>query len=136
MNMKPWMHYLIAFVVFCHGFVYVRIGSMLPAPVEGWNGRSWLLGDAISNPHLTTLAVLLHVIAGIATLACAVAIGVASLLPGWWRPLAIGGAGLGILAFVVFWDGQGRLLFDEDGLGSLISLLILLGAITFPTAFE
>ena len=41
---------LIAFVVFCHGFVYVRIGSMLPAPVKGWKGTSWLLGDAISHP--------------------------------------------------------------------------------------
>jgi hypothetical protein len=22
----PWLRYLIAFVVFCHGFIYVRIG--------------------------------------------------------------------------------------------------------------
>jgi hypothetical protein len=28
----------IAFLIFCHGFVYVRIGSMLPAPVKGWRG--------------------------------------------------------------------------------------------------
>jgi hypothetical protein len=133
--MKPWMQYLVAFVVFCHGFVYVRIGSMLPAPVEGWNGRSWLLGDAISNPQLTTLTVSLHVIAGIAMLSCAVAIGVPSLLPGWWRPLAIAGAVLGIV-LAVFWDGQTGLLFDEGGLGAFISILILIGAITFPTAFE
>ena len=133
--MKPWMQYLIAFVVFCHGFVYVRIGSMLPAPVEGWKGRSWLLGDAISNPQLTTLTVWLHVIAGIAMLACAVAIGAPSLLPGWWRPLAIVGAVLGFVAFAVFWDGQIRLLFEEGGLGVLISLVVLIGAIAFPTAF-
>jgi hypothetical protein len=53
--MKPWVRYLIAFVVFCHGFVYVRIGSMLPAPVKEWKGSSWLLGNAISNPQLTKL---------------------------------------------------------------------------------
>ena len=29
-----WVHYAIAFVVFCHGFVYVRIGSILPASVS------------------------------------------------------------------------------------------------------
>ena len=134
--MKPWAQYVIAFLIFCHGFVYVRIGSMLPTPVKGWKGSSWLLGDGISNPQLTTLVVVLHVIAGIATLACAVAIGLPSLLPGWWRPLAITGAVLGIVAFAVFWDGQTGLLFDEGALGALISLIILVAAITFPAAFE
>jgi hypothetical protein len=42
--MTVWMQYLIAFPLFCHGFVYVRIGSMLPSPVKRWNGNSWLLG--------------------------------------------------------------------------------------------
>jgi hypothetical protein len=61
---------------------------------------------------------------------------VPSLLPGWWRPLAITGAVLGIVGFTVFWDGQTGLLFDEGGLGALISLIILAGAIAFPAAFE
>ena len=134
--MKPWAQYVIAFLIFCHGFVYVRIGSMLPAPVKGWKGSSWLLGDSISSPQLTTLVVVLHVIAGMATLACAVAIGLPSLFPGWWRPLAITGAMFGLVAFAVFWDGQTGLLFDEGALGALISLIILVAAITFPAAFE
>jgi ATP-dependent Zn protease len=32
--MKSWVQYVIAFLVFCHGFVYLRVGSMLPAPVK------------------------------------------------------------------------------------------------------
>jgi hypothetical protein len=56
--------------------------------------------------------------------------------PGWWRPLAITGAALGIVAFTAFWDGQTGLLLDEGGLGALISLIILAAAIAFPTAFE
>jgi hypothetical protein len=79
--MKPWVQWLIAFTVFCHGFVYVRIGSMLPAPVKGWTGRSWLLGDAISDSQLTKSVVPLHMIPG---MTCAIAIGMPSLLPGWW----------------------------------------------------
>ncbi len=134
--MTTWMQYLIAFFLFCHGFVYVRIGSMLPAPVKGWNGGSWLLGDWIGNAQLTRVSVWLHVIAGIVMLACAVAIGLPSLLAGWWRPLAIAGAVFGIAAFAVFWDGQARLLFDEGGLGALISLLVLIGAVAFPMAFD
>ena len=50
--MKPWAQYVIAFMIFCHGFVYVRIGSMLPAPVKGWKGSSWLFGDGIGNLQL------------------------------------------------------------------------------------
>jgi uncharacterized YccA/Bax inhibitor family protein len=39
--MDPWLRYLIAFVVFCHGFIYVRIGSVLPAVF--WDGQTRLL---------------------------------------------------------------------------------------------
>ena len=134
--MTPWMQYLIAFFLLCHGFVYVRIGSMLPEPVKGWNGGSWLLSDVITNRQLTTMVIWLHVIAGIATLACAVAIGMPSLLPGWWRPLAIAGGVFGIVAFAVFWDGQTGLLLEEGGLGALISLLVLVGAVAFPAVFD
>ena len=42
--MKPWAQYVIAFTIFCHGFVFVfvfvLIGSMLPAPVKGPKGSS------------------------------------------------------------------------------------------------
>ena len=50
--MKPWAQYVIAFMIFCRGFVYVRIGSMLPAPVKGWKGSSLLFGDGIGNLQL------------------------------------------------------------------------------------
>ena len=104
---------------------------MLPAPVKGWNGHSWLLGNSIATAQLATLSVWLHVIAGVAMLACAFAIGLPSLLPGWWRPLAVTGSVVGIVAFAVFWDGQTR-LFDEGGLGALISFFVLVSAVAFP----
>ena len=134
--MTPWLQYVAAFLLFCHGFVYVRIGSMLPAPIKGWNGSSWLLGNSLTTSQLTKLSIGLHVIAGVAMLACVASIGVAPIFPGWWRPLAIAGSVVGIVAFAVFWDGQTRLLIDEGGLGALISLLVLVGAIVFRTAFD
>ena len=87
--METWLRYLIAFVVFAHGFIYVRIGSVLPSPIKGWRGTSWLLGDSFTRDQLRWLVVSLHVAAGIAILACAAAIAFAPSLPGWWRPLAI-----------------------------------------------
>lgn len=127
--MAPWLRYLIAFVVFAHGFVYVRIGSVLPGPITAWRGRSWLLSDAVTGDQLRRVVISLHVTAGIALLACAVAIALAPSLPGWWRPLAITGAAIGVVAFTVFWDGQTRLLFEEGVTGAVVSLVLLIGAI-------
>ena len=71
--MKPWMHYVIAFVVFCHGLIYVGIGSVLPGPIPAWKGTSWLLGGALTGEPLRLLVVALHVTAGVAILAASVA---------------------------------------------------------------
>ena len=127
--MAPWLRYLIAFVVFAHGFVYVRIGSVLPGPIKAWRGRSWLLSDTVTGDQLRRVVVSLHVAAGIALLACAVAIALAPSLPGLWRQLAITGAAIGLVAFSVFWDGQTRLLFEEGVIGAVVSLVLLIGAI-------
>jgi hypothetical protein len=59
--MEPWLRYVIAFVVFAHGFVYVGIGSVLPGPVKGWRGTSWVLGDSCTGDQLIRVVVLLHV---------------------------------------------------------------------------
>lgn len=131
--MAPWLRYVIAFVVFAHGFVYVRIGSVLPGPIKAWRGRSWLLSDTVTGDQLRRVVVSLHVAAGIALLACAVAIALAPSLPGWWRPLAITGAAIGLVAFSVFWDGQTRLLFEEGVIGAAVSLALLIGAIALAS---
>ena len=96
------LRYFIAFIVGFHGLVYVRIGAVLPGPIKEWRGRSWLLGSAVTDTPLKMLVVGLHVIAGLAILACAVTIGFAPSFPGFWRPLAIGGATVGIAAFAAF----------------------------------
>jgi hypothetical protein len=131
--MPIWVRVLAAFVVFCHGFIYIRIGSVLPSPIKEWKGTSWLLGSAIMDGRLTALVVALHVMAGIAIVASALAIGFAALVPGWWRPLAVIGSVLGVGAFAVFWDGQTELLFKEGVAGAVLSMLFLAIALVFPS---
>ena len=132
--MRPWMQYFVAFVVFCHGFIYVRIGAVLPGPITGWRGHSWLLGNALTDHRLVALAIGLHVAAGLATVACAAAIGFSPAVPGLWRPLAVTGAAIGIAAFGVFWDGQTKLLFEEGVVGVVVSAMLLVAALTVPGA--
>ena len=50
--MSPGCRYAIALIVFCHGFIYIRIGSVLPAPVREWKGTSWPL----AMPSATTVS--------------------------------------------------------------------------------
>jgi hypothetical protein len=133
--MAPWLRYLIAFVIACHGFIYIPI-LFVPDTFREWQGRSWLLGGALTGDSLRTLARVLHVGAGVAVLACALAIAFAPALPGWWRPLAIGGGALGLVAFAVFWDGQTGRLVEEGAIGAAISLVLIAGAIVFPNAFD
>jgi len=134
--MTLWMRLLVAFIIFCHGFIYIRVGSMLPGAIEEWRGSSWLLGRIVTGDRLTMLIVGLHVVAGIATIAGALAIGFAPSVPGWWRPLAITGGALGVTAFAVFWDGQIQLLLEEGGIGASVSLVLLGAAILIPAAFR
>jgi hypothetical protein len=123
--MAFWLRLLTAIIVFCHGFIYVRIGSLLPGPVKGWNGRSWLLGGLVTDAPLVSLSRAVHVVAGVTIIACAVAIGFGH---GSWRLLAIAGGSIGIVAFAIFWDGQARLLFDEGVIGALVSLILVICA--------
>ena len=133
--MRPWMQYLVAFLVLGHGFVYIRIGPIAARAVKGWSGRSWLLGDSITGKRLTSLVSTLHVLAGLLILACAAAIALGGTLAGWWGPLAIAGGVAGIAAFAVFWDGQAGLVLEEGVVGALISLCLIVSAIAFPGAF-
>ena len=126
--MTPWLQYLIAFVVGCHGLTYIPFGLCVPDNLTEWRRSSWLLGSSITGDRLKALVLTVHVMAGIATLACAVAIGFA---PGWWRLLAIIGGAAGIGAFVVFWDGQARLLAEEGGIGAFLSLILIVSGIAF-----
>ncbi len=136
--MYPWLRYLIALVVGSHGFIYIRfmgMGLLGPSQLKGWQGSSMLLGDAVTGDGLKTLLAVLHVSAGVVILACALTIAAAPRAPGWWRPLAIAGGLLGLAAFAFFVDGQAGLLVEEGGIGALISLALLTGAIAFGGAF-
>jgi hypothetical protein len=134
--MSNFLRYLIAFIVGCHAFIYLRLGPTLPAAVKEWRGPSALLGEGVSSSQFKSIVVTLHLTAGIAILACALAIAAAPSIVGWWRPLAIAGGAVGIAAFAAFWDGQSKYLFHEGAIGALVSLILLASAIAFPRAFH
>jgi hypothetical protein len=132
--MNDWLRYLIALVIGCHGFGYLMFAQHVPSGLKDWQG-SMLLGAAIGGDAVRTLLAVLHIGAGAAAIACALAIAAAPWAPGWWRPLAIAGGLFGLAAFTVCIDGQAGLLAEEGGIGAAISLVLLSGAVAFPAAF-
>ena len=91
--------------------------------------RSLVLGTALSGDRLEALAVTLWIIAGIGLICAAVAIGLPSLMPGYWRPIATGSSLVGIASFLVIWDGRALGFASEGGVGMIISAMILAGAV-------
>ena len=85
---------------------------------------------------LHALVIALHVLAGVGIIASSAAIVFGAWIPGWWRPFAIGGAALGIVAFAVFWDGQRQQLLEEGAIGALVSAALLLAAMLCPRALD
>ena len=108
--MTAWLRYLIAFVVGCHGFTNIPFGLLVPARLIEWQWRSRLLGGAVSGDRLNTLVRALHRGGGSRHSRLRSRHRGRPVGPGWWRPLAIVGAAIGLGAFVVFYDGQARLL--------------------------
>jgi hypothetical protein len=133
--MAPWLRFLIAFVVGCHGFIYIPFGILMPDTLKEWSSRSRLFGSGLTGNRLKSLVRAIHVIAGITILACAVAIAFVPSAPGLWRLLAVAGAGLGMAAFALFWDGQAHLLAQEGLIGGVLSLILLVIGIAFPRLF-
>lgn len=96
------MRYLIAFIVGCHGFTCIPFGIPVPVRLKEWKGSSWFLGNALMGNRLKARVLVLHVMAGIVILACAVGIAFARSVPGLWRLIAIAGGILSLGAFAVF----------------------------------
>jgi len=131
--MVTWLRYLIAIVVAFHGFIYIPYGLAAISKIKEWKGSSWILGNIISGERLMSIVKPLHLITGIVTISCAIAIGFASDL---WRPLAIAAGIFGIAAFASFWDGQEQQVVPEGGIGAFISLFLILSVVVFPQAFR
>lgn len=132
----PWLQYLIAFIIACHGISYILFGIIVSSRLQGWKGGSWILGGRVSGDRLKSVVLVPHVAAGALIIACGVAIGLAASLPGWWRPVAIVGAALGLAGFAAFLAGKPQLGVREGGIGAGISAILLVSAIVFAGAFR
>ena len=114
-------------------YVITPLSSLSATVFADWEGSSVLLGNIIPADALRSLTTVLWLIAGTGILFTGIAIALASRFPHLWRPSAIGATLVGILSFAVFWDGQGAQFVNQGGIGLVLSVGILAGAIVPST---
>jgi hypothetical protein len=131
--MKSWMRYLLAFVVSVHGLIYIvtPLSSLSTTVFAGWKGSSVLLGNAVTGDALKSITTALWLIAGAGIVLAGVSFVLVSRFPHLWRPVAIIATMVGMLSFIIFWDGQTGEFVNQGGIGLVLSAMIFAGALGF-----
>lgn len=126
-EITPWLRYLITFLIVCHGYVYIPLGTfMLDIDKQKeWRDHSWLFGKNATQDRLKSFIRITHILTGIVIVSGGIVFGFSYSRMELWRTLLIVGSIAGIVVFTIFWDGQVRFIFREGGLGVFINLLIL-----------
>lgn len=136
--MKTWLRYGIGLFIAAHGLVYFTtpFTSLSQSVFQEWAGSSALLGTFLTSNALKSVTTWLWILAGIGLVAAAATIIFISVLPGVWRPLAVGASIAGVASFIIFYDGQTQQFVNEGGVGLVISLAIAMGASKFSHVFS
>ncbi len=136
-SMDVGTRYIVGLFVAAHGFVYFAtpLTDLSQNTFQGWTGSSLVLGTTLTSDALKSVTAWLWILAGIGLVAAAATIIFTSVLPGVWRPLAVGASVAGVASFVVFYDGQAQQFVNEGGVGLIISLVIAASALKFSHAF-
>jgi len=127
--MSTW-RLVIGIVLILHGLGHaLGVLALTSLGNDNWNGRSWLLTDAIGDRPTKVIAVVLwmlglviFVVAGFALLE----IGFSESL---WKPLAVSGAVLSLVALTLFWNAFPALFPNK--IGSIAVNAVLLVGILF-----
>ena len=125
------MVFLLSLFLILHGLVHLLYlgqsrGAFALQPGMTWPAGAWVftrLGAAGTARALASL--------GLAVAAAGFVAGGAALLlrlPAW-RPLVLAAAGFSTLLFVLLWDGTGKDLDDQGGVGVLMNAALAAAAL-------
>lgn len=91
-----------------------------------WPDNSWAFSRLLGVEATRLLASIFCLLAAIS-----LALGGIGILADqtWWQPIVMGGTATSSVLFLFFWDGGLRKLDDNGGIGLLIDLTILVGAL-------
>jgi hypothetical protein len=96
---------------------------------DSWNARSWLLTDPLGDGAAKAISVVLWVIGFVVFVVAGLALLEIGFPESWWKPLAVGGAILSLVALTLFWNAFPALFPNKIGaiavnVAALIGILI------------
>ena len=119
--------FAVAVFLVLHGLVHLWYVVLSQGWVEmedamGWNGRSWLLSDLLTEETVLSLASVLYVLVAVGFLAGGVGY---ALDRDWATAVLVGAAVLSTVLLVAMWDGQFDLLVEKGVVGVAINVAVV-----------
>lgn len=122
------MNILLGSFFILHGLVHVWYVTLIQGWVTleaemGWTGSSWLLGDILDSPILSTLTTSLLALSALGFVSSGI-----GLLgeTAWTRTLLWISSLLSALTLLVIWDGGLEKIVEKGLIGLLINLVVIL----------
>ena len=106
----------IGIVLILHGVGHL-LGVLAVTSLGGdnWNARSWLLTDPLGDGAAKALSVALWVIGFAVFVVGGLALLEIGFPESWWKPLAVAGAVLSLVALALFWNAFPALFPNKIG---------------------
>lgn len=106
----------IGIVLILHGVGHLLgILALTSLGTDHWNGRSWLLTDSLGEGPAKAISAVLWVVGLIVFIVAGLALLEVGFPESWWKPLAVGGAVLSLVALTLFWNSFPALFPNKLG---------------------
>jgi hypothetical protein len=93
---------------------------------DSWNARSWLLTDPLGDGATKAISVVLWVIGFAVFVVAGLALLEIGFPESWWKPLAVAGAVVSLVALTLFWNAFPALFPNKIG-AIAINAVVLIG---------
>lgn len=124
--MPAWLRYVIGLLIAVHGYIYIPFAFYLVNESQRSHGGSRLLHRILGATPKRTTTLAIHAIAGVLLLASGVLVAIAPNAVPLWRILAVAGGAVGVMAFLLAWNGRATHLSEQGLLGAIASLAVVI----------
>jgi hypothetical protein len=117
----------IGIVLILHGVGHL-LGVLAVTSLGGdsWNARSWLLTDPLGDGAAKAISVVVWVIGFAVFVVAGLALLEIGFPESWWKPLAVAGAVLSLVALTLFWNAFPALFPNKIG-AIAVNVAVLIG---------
>lgn len=124
-EITPWVRYIIVFLIICHGYVYIPLGTFMFNKQTEANKHYWLWGEKNAPNWFIMLKKTSYILTGIIIFIGGIALGFTFSKTDIWKLFLVIGPSIGIVCYLVFGSGQLKLFFQDGGIGLIANLLII-----------